>query len=401
MDLSLENFYSLNKLNDQELEQYLLDESNRDQMVAYFGEDEYNSLREILTTKQDFAELETEIILLPGIMGSELADADNNKVWVNVKGIVLDGNFLRLEYSDDEEQFTELKAVGLYRKAYFKTIKWLENRGYQVHTFPYDWRKPIDESAHLLQDFVEAKAGEDHKKEFVFVTHSMGGLVTRRYLEIFGDEAKNRLEKLIMLGTPNKGSYLPFQAMKGNTDILKIAGLIYGGEVIRRIVQTLPGLYELCPDPKVFGQEQIYKSAFWGEDSMIPAHLEAAREFHEKDKAIIKKKMFLIANNSDWTITRVEREESGGNVKYKFLGAKVGDKTVPFDSAYIDGVSTYLVKAEHGKIQKDKNVLFAIDEIINQGKTDYLDKYKPVFAIEPEDTHELKEIELEQVILEF
>lgn len=400
MNLSLEDFYRLNNLNQQELEQSLLDESKREQMIAYFGEEEYHSLRELLEIPKDFAELETEIILLPGIMGSELADADNNKVWVNVKGIVLGGNFVRIEHFDDE-QLNNLKAVGLYSKAYFKTIKWLEKKGYTVHTFPYDWRKPIDEGASLLKEFVEAKAGNDSKKEFIFVAHSMGGLVTRRYLEIFGDQAKNRLEKLIMLGTPNRGSYLPFKAMKGDNKILKIAGFIYGGEVIRKIVQTLPGLYELCPDPEIFGQEQIYKTAFWGEDSMIAAHCEAARSFHKKDKAIIKKKMFLIANKSDWTITRVEREESGNTVKYKFLGAKVGDGTVPFDSAYIDGIPTYETKAGHGEIQKDQKVLFAIDEIINRGKTDYLDEYKKVFSEDTEDAPELQEIELDRVNLEF
>lgn len=89
MNLSPEDIYKFNIFNDRELEQYLLDENNREQMIAYFGEEEYNSLLELLTSDEDFAELETEIILLPGTMGSELADADSNeKVWVNVREIV-------------------------------------------------------------------------------------------------------------------------------------------------------------------------------------------------------------------------------------------------------------------------------------------------------------------------
>ena len=79
MTLRVEDFYWLNTLSDTELKQYIQDESYRPQMTAYFGEEEYESLRELLDNQPDFAELETEIILLPGIMGSELADEDNNK----------------------------------------------------------------------------------------------------------------------------------------------------------------------------------------------------------------------------------------------------------------------------------------------------------------------------------
>ena len=141
MNLSLEDYQKFNNLNDKELEEYIKDKSNRDRMIAYFGEEEYDSLRQILTSKSVLAGVRsTEIILLPGIMGSELADPDSNeKVWVNIKGIIFGKKFPKLESSND------LKAVGLYRKAYFKTIKSLENQGYTVHTFPYDWRKPIDD----------------------------------------------------------------------------------------------------------------------------------------------------------------------------------------------------------------------------------------------------------------
>lgn len=401
MTLTVEDFRWLNTLNDRDLKQYIQDDSYREKMTAYFGEEEYESLRELLDNQPDFAELETEIILLPGIMGSELADEDNNKVWVNVKGLVVQGNFLRLQHSDDETSANNLKPVGLYQKAYFKTKQWLQNKGYTVHSFAYDWRKPIDESAAQLKEFVEKLAGDKRNKQFVFVAHSMGGLVTRRYLEIFGAEAEDRLEKLIMLGTPNKGSYLPFMAMKGNAPVVKISGFLYGAEVVRKIVQSFPGLYELCPDPEIFGQENIYSAGYWGEEFINTHYLDAARNFHQKAKASLPDKMFLIANRSLKTVTRVEREENGNRVKYRFLGAKVGDGTVPFDSAYIEGVTTYETGAGHGEIQKDNDVLSAIHELINKGKTDYLDRYRPVFAGDSTFSSDLEEIDPSEIVLEL
>ena len=114
MTLTVEDFFWLNTLNDTELEQYIQNDLYRPQMTAYFGEEEYESLRELLTDRSRLTLLETEIILLPGIMGSELADETKNKVWVNVKGLVVDGNFLRLQHSEDGTSTGSLKPVGLY-----------------------------------------------------------------------------------------------------------------------------------------------------------------------------------------------------------------------------------------------------------------------------------------------
>ena len=397
MTLTVEDFFWLNTLNDTELEQYIQDDLYRPQMRAYFGEEEYELLRELLTDRANLALLETEIILLPGIMGSELADESKNKVWVNVKGLVVDGNFLRLQHSEDGTSTGSLEPVGLYRGAYFKTKKWLQNKGYTVYSFAYDWRKPIDESADRLKDFVEEQAGDKRNKQFVFVAHSMGGLVVRRYLDLFGAQAEDRLDKLIMLGTPNKGSYLPFIAMKGDAPIVKIAGFLYGATVVRKIVQSFPGLYELCPHPRIFGQPDIYNAVYWGEESINAKYLNAAQNFHQNIKAHLPNRMFLIANRSLKTITRVEREQDGNNWQYKFLGARVGDGTVPFDSAYLKDVPTYETKADHGSIQKDKDVLSAIHDLINKGKTEYLDRYRRVFASPPP----LEEIDPNDIVLEL
>ncbi|MBD2694323.1 lipase family alpha/beta hydrolase [Anabaena catenula] len=400
MSLTSEEFCWFNELSDTELKQYIKDGSYPSQMTAYFGEDEYESLRELLTAPPHFAVLETEIILLPGIMGSELADESGHKVWVNLRGLIIDGNFVRLHHSDDTMPNNSLQPIGLYEGAYLKTKLWLQDKGYTVHSFAYDWRKPIDNTASQLRDFVEAKGGNKRNKQFVFLAHSMGGLVVRRYLDLFEAQAEDRLDKLIMLGTPNKGSYLPFMAMKGNFPIVKIAGFRYGAEVVRKVVQSFPGLYQLCPNPQIFGQPNIYNADYWNEESINVQYLQDAQQFHQTIQAHLPQKMFLIANRSLKTITRVEREQDGNNWHYRFLGAKVGDGTVPFDSAYLKDITTYETTADHGSIQKNNDVLSAIHDLINQGKTEHLDRYKPTFAFSPS-FEELEEIHPDEVVLEL
>ncbi|MDF5731254.1 MAG: hypothetical protein PUP92_25445 [Rhizonema sp. PD38] len=393
--LAPEHFCYLNSLSETQLKHYIQNETYRPQMIEYFGQQEYESLRELLAARPNFSTLGTEIILLPGIMGSELMDEKGSKVWVNPVDLIIRNNFLLLLHSDDA---IPLRPIGLYQGAYLKTKLSLENKGYTVHSFAYDWRKPIGESTNRLNDFVEMQAGNKRNKQFVFVAHSMGGLVVRRYLDIFGMQAEDRLDKLIMLGTPNKGSYLPFMAMKGDIPIVKIAGFRYDGAAVRKIVQSFPGLYELCPNVEIFGQPDIYTTGYWNEESINAQYLKAAQNFHLNIRANIPEKMFLIANRSLKTITRVEREQVGNNWRYKFLGARVGDGTVAFDSAYLNDVTTYETNADHGSIQKNDNVLFAIHDLIDRGRTHYLDRYRKVFG---DDSPPLEEINPDEVVLEL
>ncbi|MBN1385555.1 alpha/beta hydrolase [Candidatus Woesearchaeota archaeon] len=60
----------------------------------------------------------------------------------------------------------------------------------------------IDTYALRLKDIVDNVIYKTGRAEVNILAHSMGGLVTRRYMQIFGDDKVN---KLIMLGTPNKG----------------------------------------------------------------------------------------------------------------------------------------------------------------------------------------------------
>ena len=50
-----------------------------------------------------------------------------------------------------------------------------------------------------LIDILKFRTGKD---KVIIITHSMGGLVARSYVSIFGDSS---VEKLVLIATPNKG----------------------------------------------------------------------------------------------------------------------------------------------------------------------------------------------------
>jgi len=60
----------------------------------------------------------------------------------------------------------------------------------------------IDTYSVRLKDLIDTVKYMTGKPKVVIIAHSMGGLVSRRYLQIFGS---NDVAKLIMIGTPNKG----------------------------------------------------------------------------------------------------------------------------------------------------------------------------------------------------
>ncbi len=60
----------------------------------------------------------------------------------------------------------------------------------------------IDTYAVRLKDLIDIVKGRSNKPKVNIIAHSMGGLVARRYVQIFGDE---NIDKLILIATPNKG----------------------------------------------------------------------------------------------------------------------------------------------------------------------------------------------------
>jgi len=78
----------------------------------------------------------------------------------------------------------------------------LKNSGWTVKIFPYDWRKRVSDNAKLLKIFLDSQVKSGEKVDVV--AHSMGGLLARSYIEQEGNN--NKIDKLITVGTPHKGS---------------------------------------------------------------------------------------------------------------------------------------------------------------------------------------------------
>src|SRR5262245_12918745 len=168
------------------------------------------------------------VVVVPGIMGSELYDTRAERtIWGLRPGLLVSGllpgagGLARLAVNDDEHR---VKPVGLLKfptylpglgglEPYSKLVRKLKEMVRHpdaVAEFAYDWRRPVAYNAHMLADKVDQhllfwrRRSDRPDARVVLVAHSMGGLLCQAMTGISG--AATDVRATITLGTPFDGA---------------------------------------------------------------------------------------------------------------------------------------------------------------------------------------------------
>lgn len=228
------------------------------------------------------------IVILPGIMGSVL-QKDGTDLW-NVSGQVIGqivtslGNRLKeLKLEGDDPNGGDIgdgiKPTRLFTDTYlipglggFSRIVDGYNRTSEIITenfqvtqgniyddpedkaanfyhFPYDWRRDNRANAHILKRLLDKRlkrwreSSGNNNAKVILLAHSMGGLISRYYLEVLG--GWQDCKALFTFGTPYRGSLNAVNILangikKGPIDI---------GEILKlnEVIPTLTSIYQLLP----------------------------------------------------------------------------------------------------------------------------------------------------------
>src|SRR5262245_6084452 len=110
------------------------------------------------------------VILLPGILGSELYEGDK-QLWISPWNLIR-GEFDQLQLEDERESVRSIQATHPIKKSYGEMTLSLLQR-WNVVAFSYDWRLDIRAIARQLKDKVEASV--PNGRPFSVVGHSLGG----------------------------------------------------------------------------------------------------------------------------------------------------------------------------------------------------------------------------------
>lgn len=174
------------------------------------------------------------LVFVPGLLGSELHD-EAGKVWPGdgweaIRGFS-DQHFARLMnprlvpksilrdaiggivpfYSDWIKRFESLRRMA------DDTRMFVEAEGTLI-CVPYDWRGPCEAAAERLSDVLEKIAATDANAKVHIVAHSLGGLVTRFYLQsgkYAGRPGLALVKTFVTFGTPHNGAPIALAAAKG------------------------------------------------------------------------------------------------------------------------------------------------------------------------------------------
>lgn len=200
------------------------------------------------------------IVLVPGMTGSRLCDANGALVWGDSARLVRpwDGGArlaLPLDGSHDDIRpcgpIREMRVAQYRKDIYGGLIDFLRDNGENVYVFDYDWRRDNIESARQLVAMLES-IGNPRVK---LICQSNGGYICR-YAARFGDvslhdaerglrrpPANVTIEQLILVGTANGGSMRILREFNRGRQYIRFIGRRFRPAVFF----TYPALYQDLP----------------------------------------------------------------------------------------------------------------------------------------------------------
>mgnify|MGYP001793331582 FL=1 len=276
------------------------------------------------------------IVVVPGIMGSVL-QKDGKDLWNftirqvaklyspelgwSLDSLMMNGDDPELDDLGDGIEATNLLAIpgiiaGLIKKGGYKAIREKLTEEFELEVgdinnddpanyfeFPYDWRRDIRYAARKLEKVINHKlplwrehSGNKNAK-VILLAHSMGGLVSRYYLEV-----RNGWENcclLVTFGTPHSGSVQALDFLCNGNKI--------GRQDVTTLVRSFTSTYHLLPRyPVIKSNDRYYRVAeILNLPNIDPQRAQNSFEFyeeidnaveqHEKDDNNLKKKYEIIS----------------------------------------------------------------------------------------------------------
>jgi hypothetical protein len=312
------------------------------------------------------------IVFVPGIMGSTLLLPDNTAVWPPTIWEATAGGYQRIA----ELILPDLRVGEVIGSVcidfYGSLLKHLAAVAAAIGgvfvPHPYDWRRDLvglgaELGAEL--DRLVAQFGDD--TEISVICHSMGGLLTRGWLErpeAASSPGRRATRLVVFLAVPHDGAPLAFSRAIGAS----------GGSVglsaadLRRLsgAAGFPAAYQLFPPARLrpvwqldratpFEDMSLFDPSLAASQGLKATHLAAAEAFGallDIGRKPPSCRYFTVASATHETMTRFDLRT--GTIS-PVLVAGAGDGTVPIRSAAALPVQTAYVDADHVGVAQHAN----------------------------------------------
>ncbi|OYD91279.1 lecithin--cholesterol acyltransferase [Nostoc sp. 'Peltigera membranacea cyanobiont' 210A] len=373
------------------------------------------------------------VVILPGITGSVL-QKDGKDIWAvsgqaawqalrtlgdSLQWLKMAGDDPDAEYLDDGIKATRLvddahlvpglvKIDGYTTTArlitdYFEVISGdiREDKPANFFKFPYDWRRDNRVNAKILKKYLDLRLKQWREytgikdAKVILMAHSMGGLVSRYYLEVL--QGWRDCKALITFGTPFRGSLngVNFLANGYKQQFLDLT----------EVMRSLPSVYQLMPIYKMLKIGNEYHRIAEAPVKLpyiIKERAENALKFHREIEDAVnshkndaayhqsykiipivgtKQTTFQSANFADGQLTVSLDLPTGID---SLLGD--GDGTVPYLSAIpIELSSEYretYIPGQHGSLQNNDKILGQLLERLKGMQVQGLGDIRDPFYVE-------------------
>ncbi|MFY9918741.1 MAG: CHAT domain-containing protein [Mycobacterium sp.] len=323
------------------------------------------------------------VFVLPDTMGSHLS-VGGDSIWLCYQAL-LEGRIAELAIGAADVEPADLVGAG-----YQELCEHLQ-QSHTVIPFAYDWRLSIADAATRLAAEVKKVLGQT-KQPVRFIAHGMGGLVVRKMIasqaELWDQVCQHDGARLVMLGTPNRGSFDTVETLLGTSSTVQQLALLDHQNDTKSIVDIIahyPGMLELLPS-----EDKYFDSAVWRQyrqrrdGSAIPgkARLTAARKAltsiasHESSVIPHADRVSYVAGASPRTVTGVDIVD--GRVVLEVT--QDGDGRVTYESGRLPGVPMWYMEAAHGDLASYSPSFRALTELLENGTTARLSTVPPSTA---------------------
>jgi pimeloyl-ACP methyl ester carboxylesterase len=338
----------------------------------YFGAPGYAELSVLAAAAKKCAKpRRSRILILPGIMGSKLGGrlqeagiqggrAARQVLWIDPLQIAA-GRLKALALPSK----ISLRPMGVLLFSYARLKLRLQIEGYDAAFHSYDWRLGLDELGAALGSRIRQ---ED--RPVILVAHSMGGLVARMAARTL---PKRLMRLLIMLGTPNQGSFAPVQALRGTYPFMRRISTLdrnHSAEYLsEKVFHTFPGLYQMLPPAKQVKGLDLFDSAEWPTDG-LPPNADLLRQVAgvRAGLAPIDSRMVHIVGVNQETVIGLRRTAAG----FEYAMDRNGDGTVPLALARVPKLQCYFVDEAHADLANNARVIQAVIDVVRSGRSDAL-----------------------------
>ncbi len=346
------------------------------------------------------------VVVIPGILGSHLKDG-NRRIWLSLR---LVAGLDRLAYDPRSAPASDrVQPDGAIGMVYDDLMEHLAAT-HEVVEFAFDWRRPLEEEARRLAATLDAELDRRSAsgQPVRIVAHSMGGLLART-VQLEAPKTWDRLLKregarVLMLGTPNGGSWAPMQVLSGDDtfgNTLAAFGSPLRNRRARQLMAEMPGFIQLQADlldPRLGlarcdtwrelaakDLARVQEANWWHAYAGAPA--EAAYEWGVPTQEVLDRAVALrrrldaqrdgdLAHFADSLLLVVGDAEftpdgcDWGSDGFVYLDARHGgDGRVALSSAQLPGVRTWKLDAEHGSLPDVKTAFEAYTELLLTGDT--------------------------------